>query len=266
VGRNLAIATPVSQRSGSARPLDASWVRRWLAAGLDLVYPPRCACCRAPLAGGEDVLLCDDCRETMLSSGGSCPRCAAAVGVHGAGLPCPACHHRQFHFSAAACLGTYDNRLRSAVPRTKDRKDRGLALALGDLLAICRREQLDAWQLDAVVPIPMHWSRRIWRGANSPTAVAQRVARHLRVPMAEHLLVRRRRTVPQATLSPRRRRANVRGAFRAPARRDLPGARLLVVDDIMTTGATLDEAAKALLLAGAAFVAVAVVARATGAS
>ena len=145
----------------------------------------------------------------------------------------------------------------------KDRKDRALALALGDLLLERCRDQLVDWHIDAVVPVPMHWTRRVWRGVNSPTTIAQRIAAHLRVPMTEHLLVRRRRTVPQARLSPRRRRANVRGAFRASVHRDLHGARLLVVDDIMTTGATLNEAAKALTRAGAEFVAVAVVARAS---
>jgi ComF family protein len=167
------------------------------------------------------------------------------------------------HFSAAVRLGSYDDALRLAVVRMKDRRDRALALALGDLLWERCRDQFVDWKIDAVVPVPMHWTRRVWRGVNSPTTIAQRIATHLHVPMAEHLLVRRRRTVPQAPLSPRRRRANVRGAFRASDHRDLRGARLLVVDDIMTTGATLDEVAKALARAGAEYVAVAVIARAS---
>jgi predicted amidophosphoribosyltransferase len=88
----------------------------------------------------------------------------------------------------------------------------------------------------------------------------------LQVPLAPHLLQRRRRTAPQASLPATRRVANVRGAFRARAHRDLAGARLLLVDDIMTTGATVNEAAKMLVKAGAAFVAIAVVARSEGLS
>ena len=84
------------------------------------------------------------------------------------------------------------------------------------------------------------------------------------VPSASHLLVRRRRTAPQASLSPTKRVANVRGAFRARKHADLSGARLLLVDDIMTTGATVNEAAKMLCRGGASFVGVVVLARAEG--
>jgi predicted amidophosphoribosyltransferase len=135
-------------------------------------------------------------------------------------------------------------------------------MALGDLLAMTQRGELARWHPDAVVAIPMHWSRRMWRGVHSAEIVAGRLAAHLDVPLASHLLVRRRRTAPQARLAPSRRKANVRGAFGARASRDLARARLLLVDDIMTTGATLNEAAKTLLDAGADAVGAAVVARA----
>jgi ComF family protein len=142
--------------------------------------------------------------------------------------------------------------------------ERALALAVGEFLA----GQFDArWQaarFDAVVPVPMHWSRRVWRGANSPDALCEPISRRLGLPVASHVLARAKRTQAQANLSPARRRTNLRGAFRATQHADLPGARLLLIDDIMTTGATVSEAAKTLKRAGAAFVAVAVVARAEG--
>ena len=137
-------------------------------------------------------------------------------------------------------------------------------MVLGDLLAERVLEHLRALRLEAVVPIPMHWSRRMWRGANSPETICERLAARLGLPMAPHVLVRCRRTAPQANLSPHKRLRNLRGAFRASGHADLPGARLLLVDDIMTTGATLNEAAKTLRRAGASFIAVAVVARAEG--
>jgi ComF family protein len=150
------------------------------------------------------------------------------------------------------------------VLRIKRPQERALAISLGHLLAHEKNSDLTAWQVDAVIPVPMHWSRRIWRGANSPETIAERLSRRLAVPLASHLLIRRRRTQPQASLSPTRRMANVRGAFRADKHPDLKGARLLLVDDIMTTGATLNEAAKVLRRAGAAFVGVVVLARAEG--
>lgn len=177
---------------------------------------------------------------------------------------CPRCDQLRPHFDAAVRLGRYEGALRAAVLRIKRADEAALATALGELLIHSARVQLTEFKVDVVVPVPMHWTRRAWRGANSPETIAQRLAAQLRLPMRTNLLSRRRRTSPQASLSPRQRKANVRGAFRAAKHRDLPGARVLLVDDIMTTGATLNEAAKMLSKAGAGFVAVAVIARAEG--
>ncbi len=148
--------------------------------------------------------------------------------------------------------------------RIKNQSAQALAIVLGDLLAVECSQQLTALEPDVVVPIPMHWSRRMWRGTNSSETVAERLSRSLGVPSASHHLARCRRTVPQARLSATRRVANVRGAFRARSHADLPGARVLLVDDIMTTGATANEAAKTLRRAGAAAIVIVVLARAEG--
>jgi ComF family protein len=161
-------------------------------------------------------------------------------------------------------LGRYDGALRAAVLRMKTDTNPGLAMSLGDLLFAQRGEQLAAWKPDAVVPVPMHWSRRIRRGVNSPHTVAERLAARLKVPLAAHLLSRRRRTAVQARLPASKRQANVRGAFRARAHCDLPGARLLLVDDVMTTGATVNEAARTLAGAAASAVEIVVLGRAEG--
>ncbi len=139
-------------------------------------------------------------------------------------------------------------------------------MALGELLAGMCMPHMAAWKPDAIVPVPMHWSRKLWRGTNSPQTIAERFATRLGIPLAEHLLARRRRTAPQASLSANKRLANVRGAFRAARHADLPGARLLLIDDIMTTGATVNEASKMLSRSGASFIGVVVLARAEGLS
>jgi ComF family protein len=170
----------------------------------------------------------------------------------------------RLHIDCVVRLGTYQGALRTAVLRVKRAGERPLAVALGDLLAQSAEARLKVLAPDVVVPVPMHWTRRMWRGGNSPDAVAERLAVQLGVPARGGLLVRRRRTAPQASLSPARRAANVRGAFRAARHPDLRGARVLLVDDIMTTGATVNEAAKTLSKAGVSFVGVAVLARAEG--
>ena len=139
-----------------------------------------------------------------------------------------------------------------------------LSVAIGRLLAQRRGECLVGVQADLVVPIPMYWGRRLGRGKNSPEALANCLAKSLKVPMRAAILVRRRNTLPQASLTPSRRFQNVRGAFQVRRPDAVTGARVLLVDDVLTTGATCSEAAKMLKQAGAAMVAVAVVARAQG--
>lgn len=247
------------------RVVAAERLRRWLGAGLDLVFPPGCAFCHNPLETSAPGLLCPTCQDHLIDQRPACGRCGCTiVGSRGASTNCPHCVAEKFHFDATVRLGPYEGMCRTAVLRVKRASQRALALALGDLLAAVHRDALQALAPEAIVPIPMHWSRRMWRGANSPETISERLSRKLGVPLAPHLLARRRRTAPQAHLSPSRRLANVRGAFRAAAHADLPGARLLLVDDIMTTGATVNEAAKVLRRAGAAFVGVAVLARAEG--
>lgn len=108
--------------------------------------------------------------------------------------------------------------------------------------------------------------RHKWfRGSiNSPTVIGSLLASHLQIPAAHHLLVRRRRTRPQGHLIGSERLQNVKGALGVRPHPDLAAARILLVDDVLTTGATGNEAARALLNAGAAAVAIAVIARATG--
>jgi ComF family protein len=250
----------VASQSGRHRPA----VRRWLSHALDLVFPPLCAHCHEAIEPGSPGALCAACRAALVDVGRSCPRCGSSVPVVDNPAQCPQCARRRFRFDHVARLGTYHGALRLAVLRIKRPHERALAAALGELLAETAGPSLAALEADVVVPVPMHWTRRVWRGANCPDVIAERLADRLGVPMRANLLARRRRTVQQASLSPSRRRANVRGAFRAASHPDLPGARIVLVDDIMTTGATVNEAAKTLAKAGAAFVAVAVLARAEG--
>jgi ComF family protein len=112
------------------------------------------------------------------------------------------------------------------------------------------------------VPVPLHWTRRLFRGANSPETVAEVLAAKLRAAFEPELVRCRRRTRPQRTLSRADRSANVRGAFTVASDIRLDGARVLLVDDILTTGATCNEIGRALRRAGAASVSVAVLARA----
>jgi ComF family protein len=136
-----------------------------------------------------------------------------------------------------------------------------LALALGQRLAETIRLRPLSKRPDLVAAVPIHWVRRLWRGTNAAEILARSVARQLNVRPATGLLVCRRNLRRQATLTPVERRRNVRGAFRTSRFWRITGCSVLLVDDVMTTGATAHEAARALLAAGAASVFVATVSR-----
>ncbi len=252
----------------------AAWIARgrtamaWLGRTLlDLAYPPSCALCHAALPEPPcDRLLCDACcgRLGKIEWPG-CRRCGALAAEAPASTEtCPQCDRFRLHFDATWPLGAYEGELRAAVLRTKRLAHESLSMALGQLLAQRRGEELARFQADFVVPIPMHWWRRTLRGVNSPEILAEQLGRRLGRPARRRALVRCRPTRPQKDLSPPDRFANVRGAFRLRrGQRDRwQGSHVLLVDDILTTGATCSEAAGVFKRAGAAAVAVAVLARA----
>jgi ComF family protein len=158
-------------------------------------------------------------------------------------------------------LGRYEGLLRDWLLQMKRGSGDSLALAVAELLWKQQTNRLAALRPDVVVPVPMHWRRRLVRGTNSSTVVAERLAGHFRVPLAADLLRRTRHTSPQFSLPPSERPANVRNAFEVRAGYQLSDARVVLVDDIFTTGSTCSSAARVLKKSGASFVGVVVVAR-----
>jgi ComF family protein len=161
-------------------------------------------------------------------------------------------------------LGRYDGALRDATLRLKQAGTQALAAAMAELLYRRWSSEIQQFRPDVIAPVPMHWLRRAQRGASNPELLARRLGKLLGAPVARQLVRRTRHTAPQADLSPPERRHNVRGAFALGAGHELNSARVLVVDDILTTGATCREIARILRDVGAAEVRVAVLARADG--
>jgi ComF family protein len=169
---------------------------------------------------------------------------------------CTLCSHGLRAFEAAYCFGAYEGVLRELIHLYKYAGIESLARPLGDLLM--RALPLDL-QFDAVAPVPLHWRRRWQRGYNQAELLARSLARRTGIPL-RNCLRRRRATNVQAGLSNTRRRQNVSGAFRARADA-VEGRRILLVDDVMTTGATANACAQALRRAGAQTITVLTLAR-----
>jgi ComF family protein len=244
-------------------------VRRLRTASLDLLFPPECVSCQCDLASAPaDAMrrvLCAECVEQLpLFAGALCGRCGAPLpdGVGQGDKGCYRCRDRKLWFDAAVAAGEYTGRLRELVLQMKPKAGDRVSLALGGLVFQHCRERLRDVQADVVVPVPMHWRRRFLHGTNSAAVLAEVLARRLKVTMANGLLRRLRHTQPQSTRTTPQRWTNVRGAFAVSRGHRMSQAHVILVDDIMTTGATCSEAARALKKAGAQRITVVVVARA----
>jgi len=146
----------------------------------------------------------------------------------------------------------------------KQKANEPLTLSMGHVLATHIQDRFSQSLPDLLAPVPTHWFKRIMRGVNGPDLLVEAIGRRLTIATATDLLFCRRRTQKQGMLLPSERFANVRNAFGASSGYDIAGAHVLLVDDIMTTGATASEAAKTLRKSGAKVVDVAVVARGAG--
>jgi ComF family protein len=235
---------------------------------MDIALPDACAACgRADVAADA---MCTQCNIDLLAlvSLPYCRRCGSTLGPHIAPRDdgCFLCPDPLPRFERVVRLGPYRAPLRKVIREMKYHRYEAMRRRLGRLLAQAATAALPATaaggaDFDVVVPVPMHWRRRLARGYDHAGSLAGAVARELDLPLGREL-VRVRHTPPQVSLPRSRRIENVRGAFTAAGGPTLGGADVLLVDDVITTGATANEAARTLLAAGAARVVLAVVAKA----
>ena len=235
---------------------------RSLGAGaVDLLLPGTCMACRAEEATTENLCQACNLRLLALVALPYCRRCGA--GLSG-GLPaaesCRACPSTLPRYDCVIRLGPYEDPLRIIVRQLKYHRQEALRGHLGRLLGAAVAARCEV-PLDLVLSVPMHWRRRLARGYDHALVLAKAVAGELDLPVGNELL-RVRHTPPQAHLTRTRRIENVRGAFDVRRGAALAGAKVLLVDDVTTTGATANEAARGLLRAGASSVTLAAVAKA----
>jgi len=240
-------------------------IKAWLQArarrGLDILLPPRCLACPTPVASPGH--LCAGCWAEMdFVEAPICHCCGWPFDYdQGAAALCGACAGRPPAFDAARAVFRYDDASRRLILALKhgDRLEgvpafaRWMVRAGAELLATC----------DLVVPVPLHRWRLLRRRYNQAALLAQAVAGEIGARYEPRVLVRRRATPSQGGLNRAQRRRNVRGAFACPATRAdrLAGKRVALIDDVMTTGATVESCARALKRRGAAEVVVVTLAR-----
>jgi ComF family protein len=239
----------------------------WLASILDLVFPAVCPVCERRSDDRAHRPFCAACWTGLpLRVDVGCPGCARLFVGLPAGFRCEACRRAPPPFEWVRAVGAYRDGLRAAIHALKFRGRVAVAAPLAALLAergaaLVGMTAGDTVPVDAVVPVPLHPARLAERGFNQAELLAAPCARAWARPLVTDALVRTRPTRPQTDLDAAERSANVAGAFAVRRPAALAGLRVLLVDDVLTTGATARAAARVLREAGAASVGVLVLAR-----
>lgn len=231
--------------------------RRAARALADVFFPRFCIFCGGDVSSDKRADACEACIQARRLVGVHlCAKCGAPMARHAA--RCPNCHNISLAFVAATAYGRYTGDLRDRILEFKS-FERYLARTLGALVARAVREAWPAVSFDAVLGVPLHKNRRAERGFDQAEDLAYHTAGSLRLAYLPRRMRRVRDTPSQVGLTRTARLRNVKGAFEATLPKGVK--RVLLIDDIMTTGATLSEAARALKRAGADEVYSAAVAR-----
>lgn len=231
----------------------------WVDSALDVLLPRHCVLCG--LASGAQNL-CMPCAGELPRSGHSCRLCSLPL-THPGDRTCGRCQNRAPPWDSAIAALDYRFPVDQLICRFKFSRN----LACGDILAreLCLAVAGTSGKLPTcILPVPLHRTRLFFRSFNQAGLLARHLGKNLGIPVSSSLLLRQRRTRAHSGLDASSRRRNIRGAFscRIPSAKNSPCTNVALVDDVMTTGATLAECTKTLKKAGAGRVSVWVAARA----
>lgn len=215
---------------------------------LNFLYPPRCPICDAAVLPGKRI--CAGCKEKLRpASGNVCLKCGKPLADERKEF-CADCAKKPRRFTQGRALWIYEKEAKASIYRFKYQNKREYGSAYAEEIARRDGDWILSKGIQAIIPVPLHKNRKRKRGYNQAEILAKELGRLLKLPVKDGILVRIRDTKPQKTLSDGERKRNLKHAFHVTG--GMAPERVLLVDDIYTTGSTLDAAAAALLEAGAA--------------
>lgn len=220
----------------------------------ELLYPPHCIICKASLtADSPHPYVCPECDHTLKPNHPPfCPKCSRFLGAHPESALCGACrrHPPQFDFAWSGCL--YTDHLKKMIHDFKYHQRTYLKKYLAHcMIDFIKKYNLDIQQFDFLLPIPLAATKLRERGYNQSCLLAQELKQTYKIPLAPQTLIRIKDTKAQVQLSQKERWTNMHGAFRIKNSRTIINRNILLIDDLLTTGATASHAAQTLKEAGA---------------
>ncbi len=238
---------------------------------IDLIYPPRCHICgeflneKCFLYERDGLEICDRCFQKLpLIRSPKCPVCSLPLpAVNLTDHLCYRCLIKPPHFEKIFSPFMFKNGLRDAIHNMKYNGRRQIADTMGRLLSMYVEPIVRGLRYPLIIPVPLHKKRLRERGYNQSVIIAGHISRHFEIALDFDTLIRGINNGPQAELPMKERIKNVKNAFSVNGNRNIKGKEILMVDDVATTGSTLNECARVLLKAGAKRVLCVVVARAT---
>ncbi|HEX5218191.1 MAG TPA: ComF family protein [Verrucomicrobiae bacterium] len=236
---------------------------RWIEPGLALIYPALCQLCETQRAGRESGFVCSRCwSKVRFIKPPFCERCGLPFeGEISTPFECSNCRDMELNFLAARSAVAAKGVARDAIHRYKYHQALWFETFLVDLLLRAALPELRAGKWDLIVPVPLHSTKQREREFNQAERLAAHLAKALTLPLNNNLISRVQPTRTQALLSKKQRAENVRRAFAARNGSKLSGERIILVDDVLTTGATTSACAGVLKSLGASDVCVWTVAR-----
>jgi ComF family protein len=231
---------------------------------IDLIFPPRCTACGKMLEGRRSPPFCEECdADLRLIFPPLCPSCGTPYADQtAADHHCEKCILFPPSFSAARSVGAYEGVLQDMIHRCKYGRDVTIGEALGELMADFPYPAFDFRDYTVVMPVPLHVKRLRERGFNQSLFLAKAMAGRHKLKLDYLSLKRTIHTPPQITFGRQEREHNVKGAFAVRTSAKLQGEKVILVDDVYTTGSTAKECARTLIRAGASTVAVLTLSRA----
>ncbi|MBU1486548.1 ComF family protein [bacterium] len=220
---------------------------------LNFFFPARCKICLHPLRSYQEKYVCARCLSEIETISCYCQKCGLPLSPSFAEIKDPLCEpcqrkKRQFHLSRSAA--PFFGNVRECIHLFKYSKKMALAKPLGDLMLKALFSFWPDLEIDLILPVPLHPDKEDSRGFNQAYLLARQISKSIKVPAVKSNLQRIVNTASQTSLSPKERLKNVKGAFKIKRPEALAGKKILLIDDVFTTGATVEECSRILKAAG----------------